>query len=248
MNKEELKKTFKEYVEKYDLDDKMIELKLTHSYRVMDLANAIANHENFSENDIEISNIIGLLHDYARFPQWIKYHTYSDLKSIDHANLAVEILFDDEIKKYTTKKEDYDEIYDAIKYHNKLSIPNNLSQHNKLLTKVIRDADKLDIFYLYSIDKELIEEDEGVISTNVEEDFMSRKQIDRRDVNNKMDNIILNLSMVYDLNFDYSFRYLKDNKLIDKIFDNMENKKMLKKYFDIINEYIDERLNKKGND
>ena len=248
MNKEELKKTFKSYVEKFDLNDKMIELKLTHSYRVMDLANTIAIHANLSEEDVEISNIVGLLHDYARFPQWEKYHTYSDLKSIDHADLAVEILFDEEIKKYTTNKRHYDEIYDAIKYHNKLHIPTNLSEHNKILTQIIRDADKLDIFYIYSIDKSLIEEDDGVISKKVEEDFLLGKLVDRRDVSNKMDNIILNLSMIYDLNFDYSLRHLKENKLVDKIYDGIIKKDILKKYFDIINSYIDEKINKKGNE
>ena len=242
MNKEELKKIFKEYVNSFDMNDKMIELKYLHSCRVMELADAIAKHSNFSEKDIEISNIVGLLHDYARFPQWTKYKTYSDLKSIDHADLAVELLFEDVIKKYTTNKEFYDEIYDAIKYHNKLSIPNNLSEHNTLLCKVIRDADKLDIFYLYSIDKDLILEDNESVTPKVEQDFLLGKQVDRRDINNKTDNILLDLSMVYDLNFDYSFKYLKETKLIEKIYKEIENKEKYKKYFEYIIKYINERI------
>lgn len=242
MNKEELKKIFKDYVYNFDMNDNAIIRKFYHSYRVMDLSMLIAKHTEIPEENIEIAEIAGLLHDYARFPQWEKYKTYSDIESIDHGDLAVELLFEDVIKNYTTNKEFYDEIYDAIKYHNKLSIPNNLSEHNTLLCKVIRDADKLDIFYLYSIDKDLILEDNESVTPKVEQDFLLGKQVDRRDINNKIDNILLNLSMVYDLNFDYSYKYLYETKLIDKIYEGMVNKEKYKKYFEIINEYIKERI------
>jgi len=36
--------------------------------------------------------IIGLLHDYGRFIQWKKYKTFTDIDSIDHADLGVNLL------------------------------------------------------------------------------------------------------------------------------------------------------------
>lgn len=244
MNKEELKSIFKEYVETFDMNERAIIRKFYHSYRVMDISTLIAKNNNFSDNEIEVATVIGLLHDYARFPQWTKYKTYSDIKSIDHADLAVELLFDEEIKKYIGNDEYYETIYNAIKYHNKLTISNDLSEYDKLFCKVIRDADKLDIFYLFSINKDLIEEDNEIISKDIEQDFFSEKQIDRRKVNNDSENIILDLSMVFDLNFEYSYKYLRDTKLIDKIYEGIENKEKFKKYFEYINKFIDERIDK----
>lgn len=244
MNKEELKKVFTDYVfNNYDMEDIEISRKYYHSLRVMDIAEQIAIENNFSNSDIELSVIIGLLHDYARFPQWKKYKTYNDLRSIDHGDLGVKLLFDNnEIEKFNIKKEYYDEIYDAIKYHNKMDIIDDFSVHNNLLCKLIRDADKLDIFYLYGTDNTLFNEDNMSISEGIKNDFYNKKQIDRTLVNCKNDNIILDISMVFDLNFDYSYKYIRENKLIEKMWDKINNKEMFKEYFDYINKYIDERI------
>ena len=243
MAAEKIKKQFKKHYEKYDINEDAITLKYDHSIRVMELSKLIAQSSNFSVPDIEMSIIIGLLHDYARFEQWTKYKTYSDIKSVDHGDLAIQMLFDNnEIENYYLNKENYDEIYDAIKYHNKLTIPENLSDHNKLLCKVIRDADKLDIFYLLSIDKLLFMEDEEEISEKVIEGFYKEKIIDKHNIKNKNDKIILNLAMVFDLNFKYSFKYLYDNNIIWKMYDNIDNKNRFKEYFEYIDKYIKKRM------
>ena len=244
MNKEELKEKFKEYVfENFDMNENRISLKYYHSLRVMDIANNIAINENFNESDIELSNIVGLLHDYARFPQWKKYNTYSDINSIDHGDLGVELLFDNKkIESFNIKKEYYDEVYDAIKYHNKLVTKENISVHNKLLCKLIRDADKLDIFYLYGTDKTLFIQDDKEISEEIKKDFYQKKQIDRNLVKSKNDNIILNLGMIFDLNFDYSYKYIKENKLIDKLWERIVDKDKFKEYFEYVKKYVDERI------
>lgn len=244
MNDNLLKK-FKEYVYKFDMNDIGISRKYYHSLRVMDIANLIAINENFSNKDIELSKIVGLLHDYARFPQWTDYKTYNDMKSIDHGDLAVELLFDNnEIEKFNINKEYYDEIYDSIKYHNKYDYPNDMSEHNKLLCKLIRDADKLDIFYLYGMDKFMFLEDSKNISTVIKDCFYNNKPLDINKVKSRNDRIIYNLGMVYDINFYYSFKYLKDNKLIEKMYDRLKNKELFKEYFYHINKYIDERIDK----
>ena len=199
----------------------------------------------FNDEDCEIAAVAGLLHDYGRFEQWTKYKTYNDADSIDHGDLGVSILFDDTIKNYCLTEKSYDEIYDAIKYHNKYTIPTNLTKHNETLCKVIRDADKLDILYLCSINKELLADDESVISDKVSKDFFNQKQINIKDVKTKNDRIILYLAMIYDINFNYSFNYLNDNNLIWKILNNINNKNKFAKYFDFIDRYVIERIGKR---
>ena len=243
MNIEGLKETFKTYVENFDMSEFAIKMKYEHSLRVMDFCKFIAKENNFIDKDMEISILVGLLHDYARFEQWTKYKTYSDLKSIDHGDLAVEKLFDNnEIKNYCKNQEYYDEIYDAIKYHNKMYFSNDISIHNKLICKVIRDADKLDIFYLLGAEEDLMKQDDNDISKKINEDFYNQKLVSRKDVKSKCDDIIRSLSMVYDLNFKCSFEYLKEHNLIDKMFDNIEDKDKFKEYFEYIKNYIEERI------
>lgn len=244
MNKEELKRIFTDYVFKnYDMEDIGISRKYYHSLRVMEIAEELAVKNNFSESDKNLSIIIGLLHDYARFPQWKKYKTYDDLKSIDHGDLAVELLFDNKkIEEFNVKKEDYDEIYDAIKNHNKLEVIDNLSVHNKLLCKLIRDADKLDILYLYGVDMNLFKQDDEDISEKVKKDFFNNIQIDKRDLNSKNDNIVLDLSFIFDLNFSSSYKFIKDNNIMKKLWERVEDKEKFKEYFDYANKYIEERI------
>ena len=243
MNIEELKEKFRKHVENYDMDEVAINRKFYHSYRVMDFCMLLAKYNNFNDEDTNIAMLVGLLHDYSRFEQWTKYKTYSDIKSIDHGDLAVKRLFNDnEIIDYCTNKEYYDEIYDAIKYHNKYDYPETLSKHNKLLCKIVRDADKLDIFYLLGINKDLINEDYCLISDKIREDFYNNKLIKHTDINNESDDVILKLAMVFDLNFKYSFEYLNKYKLIDKIYENIKNKNKFKPYFEYINKYIEERI------
>jgi len=243
MNIEVLKEIFENYVKKYDMNDDPIKLKFDHSIRVMELCDFIAKENNFKEKDVEISILVGLLHDYARFEQWSKYKTYSDLKSIDHGDLAVEKLFvNKEIKNFCLNKSYYDEIYDAIKYHNKMDFSDDISVHNKLICKVIRDADKLDILYLAGSRAGFIKEDNNIISDKVKEAFYNHKQVDRRDIKCKNDTVLLQLAMIYDLNFKCSFKYLKEHNLIDKMFEKVEDKDRFKEYFEYIKKYIEERM------
>lgn len=223
-----MKEVFRKYVEKYDMTDNAIIRKFYHSYRVMDLCSLIARDNKFNEEDIELAMLIGLLHDYSRFEQWTEFGTYSDLDSVDHGDLAVLRLFNDnEIVDYCNNGGYYEVISDAIKYHNKYDFLDTLSDRSKLFCNLVRDADKLDIFYLFGINDFFVKEDDLDISEKIKNDFFNNKLLSRKDVNNDSDNLLLMLVMVFDLNFDYSFKHLYNMGLIDKIFVNIENKESI---------------------
>ena len=151
MNIEKIKKEFDEHVRKYNMNESEIKLKYKHSYRVMYLCKVIAEDLNLKDKDVELAMVIGLLHDYARFEQWKQFRTFNDANSVDHGDLAVKMLFNDnEIDKFDIPITYYQTIYEAIKYHNKYDYKKNTTERNKLFCKLIKDADKLDIFYLIS--------------------------------------------------------------------------------------------------
>lgn len=64
---------FLKYTEKYDLEDENIQRKKEHSLRVMNISETIARKLNLSEEEIQLSTLIGLLHDIVRFEQYKQY-------------------------------------------------------------------------------------------------------------------------------------------------------------------------------
>ncbi len=234
-----MEEEFRKHIEKFDLNDKNILLKYYHSLRVKDLCALIAKEENLSSEDIALSKIIGLLHDYGRFYQWRDYNTYNDLKSVDHGDLAAEMLFiNNEILKFWPNVKDYDEIFDAIKYHNKLKVPETLSDHNAKLCKILRDADKLDIIYIHSSGTKDIKETNEEISDLVKADFDNKMTVNNENIKTSNDHIIQTLSLIFGLNFKYSYKYLKEYDLINKMYERIKDKQKFKYYFDKINDYM----------
>ena len=80
-------------------------------------------------------------------------------------------------------------------------------------------------------------------SEKVLSDCKNHLLIKYSDIKTNGDKLLVQLCRVYDLNFDYSFEKVKNDKLLDKIYNKLDNKEIVKKYFDIVNEYIDEKIN-----
>ena len=92
---------FNEYVNNYDIENPKIKLKYDHSIRVMELSLKYAKKLNFSQEDINLAYMIGLLHDIGRFEQAKRFDNFVELETIDHADLGCKILFEENlIKKF----------------------------------------------------------------------------------------------------------------------------------------------------
>ena len=145
---EKCKDEFLKYTEKYDLNNDNLKRRQLHSLRVMKKSRIIAQSLKLSEEEIQIATLIGLLHDIGRFEQYTKYNTFSDHNSIDHANLGIDILKENNyIKNYIEDENWINIILTAIKNHNKYKMENGLNKKKELFCKIIRDADKADIMY-----------------------------------------------------------------------------------------------------
>lgn len=244
--KEELKEKFTMYVSSnFDMENSNIKGKLAHSLRVMELCRLIGHSNGFSDEDIEIASIIGLLHDYARFYQWTKYQNFKDLETIDHGDFAIEMLFSDsEILSFCQNIGHLDEIFDGIKYHNKATIPDHLSEHNKKLLMLIKDADKLDNLYMWgrSEGSDYLKGTNTIIHDDVKENFYKHQYLKFYNGMTDNDYLIGALCFVYDLYFLSSLEYLKKEAIFDKIYENINYKEIYEPYFDEIKKYIDERI------
>ncbi len=238
---------FDDFVMTYDMNEKMIGYKYNHSYRTVHQAEEIARSLELDEEDMNLASNIALLHDVARFRQWTDYKTFDDFNSFDHGDEGVKILFDEgEIEKYQIDEKDYDVINTAIRLHNKLEYDEKLlTDKEKLHTKIIRDADKLDIIYSFSTQRLLeIESDDSVISDKVIEKIKNHMLVNKEDVQNKNDRIIMELALVYDLNFKYSLRRVYEEKYLYKMIDGLYNKDLFMPYVDEIYEYLKNEIEK----
>ena len=136
---------FKDYINSYEnQNDPGFNLKVVHTYHVVDNAIMIAKELGLSEEDINLAGLIAILHDIGRFDE-LKNLKKFDSVGNDHAMFASKILFDEGLINNFIDNDKYNDIIKkAIENHNKKSIDEGLSNKELLHAKIIRDADKLD--------------------------------------------------------------------------------------------------------
>ena len=249
----ELQEWFEKYVQEFYLSEKdkeQIDLKYKHSYRVYQNINKLANDIGLSSEEIIIANIIGLFHDLGRFEQYKRYKTFSDSESLNHGKLSVEILQDYQLLK-KLKPEIQNIIFQAIMNHNKLDIPAETSGKALLFTKLIRDADKLDIWNIFSrryhskkdnnkINIEL--SDKPGISPNIFQQVLEGKPVKYSSLKTVDDFKLIQIGWTYDLNFKESLRILKEKQYLKKIYETMEQSIQVKEIYDKIINYINQTI------
>ncbi len=218
---ENVRKEFIKYVKTFDLKDQNIMNKFHHSFRVMEYSKEIANSLNLNEKDIELAEVIGLLHDISRFKQWTIYKTYNDNLSFDHGDESVNILKENNfIEKFNIDKKYHDIIYKALKNHNKYQIEDGLNDKELIFSKIIRDADKIDIIKEQG---NKLDEVYDKIDDLLIKDFYLKKQTNNLYVKNERDHIIRMISFVYDFNFKYTFNLILKEKVIENKFNLLIN-------------------------
>ena len=249
INLEKAKQQFIEYTENYDLGNEHIKRKQEHSLRVMDISKQIAEGINLLQEGIELAMLIGLLHDIARFEQYTKYRTFRDFESIDHGDLGAKILQKD-IRKYIDTNEYDDIIIKAVKNHNKFKIEENLSEKEMLFAKIVRDADKIDIFYesvemFWKGQEKQVEE--SIISEDILQQINNFSQTKRKAEESQIDKVIRVVAFIFDMNFKSSFQILKNGNYVNKILDRFNfkdeyTKRKVEQIRKIANEYIENRI------
>ncbi len=155
MDKEFLKHSrqwFLEYSAGFEMeeagDQEMIELKRSHTLRVVDNAVLIARGEGLSEPPahlIRLAEAAALLHDTGRFPQFARYRTFNDSTSVNHGELGATAISENGVLDGLDVRIRQN-LLDAVRYHNAYSLPDIKDKDALLVLKVLRDADKLDIW------------------------------------------------------------------------------------------------------
>lgn len=236
---------FNKYTSNYDKNDINILVKYNHSFAVMDLITELAFRLNLDKEKMELARVIGLLHDIGRFEQLKEFKSFSDT-NVDHADAGADYLFKEGHIRDFIEDSKYDTIIEkAIRYHNKYAIPGDLTSEEELFCKLIRDADKIDIFKQEAINYDMVF-DAKEITPEVLEDIKNERLVDRNNVHTKSDDTIQSLSMVFDINYEETYDLLVETDNLDlflsmtNVSEDSENlfKKVKEVLFDKVNRGI----------
>lgn len=246
------KKVFKEYVKNYNPNDEKVKLKISHIERVAQIAKRLAESLNLSKEDVELAELIGLLHDIGRFEQIRLYHTFVDKDSINHGEFGVKVLFEDGLIRKFIEDDKYDEIIKlAILNHNIGKIEEGLTEKQNLHAKIIRDADKTDNFYVLTIDdKKAIWEKADLsndkITDEIYNEFIHDKYIDYKKRETSADILISHFAYIFDFYFSQSLKIIKENNYLEDLykrhtFNDEETMERYNQIYEITSKYLQDK-------
>jgi len=248
----DLKKWFTDYIDtfKYDNNElqKNINIKREHTERVIEEIIYIGKQLGLNNNELNLAEIIALFHDIGRFEQYDRYKTFSDNKSENHAELGIMILtrynvlgnLDEEIQNLILR---------SIRYHNLPSLPGEETETYLFYSRLIRDADKLDIWRVVTdyyhrvngqrnIALELELPDTPGFSVEVYKAMMNKQIVNLNHVKNINDIKLLQAGWIYDINFNPTFESVKNRRYLEKIREVLPESKEIDQVFAIVNSYL----------
>jgi len=249
-----LKNWFAGYVSRFYTDDpeynRPIHLKEEHTKRVCGNIIIIGKEIGLSPEEMITAEIIALFHDVGRFRQYELYRTFVDVLSENHARLGLRQIGIHKVFSGFPKDKKL-LISKAIAYHNAAYLPDDEDEKTLFFMKLIRDADKLDIwkvFLDYYMEKRpndaivLGLPDTPSFSKKALESIHRREFVKTKDLKTLNDFKLLQISWVFDINFIPSFRLIKKNNYISMLEETLPGKKEISEAVRVARNYVDSKL------
>ena len=245
------------YMKSFYSDDAEVQrgilLKEKHTGYVTANCVELAKFLKLSTHDTELAEIIGLFHDVGRFRQYSLYKTFNDADSEDHADLALKVIEELDFFKELSAQ-DYDIVKFAIQNHNKKILAPTDDERKLLFGKIIRDADKLDIYRVLEpflaqkdVDKmpNFIKERGNLvadISPDFVENFVTGNQADYRKIRTNGDRKIVRLMWIYDVNYSWTMQKIVGRGYIDKIVSNLPMNERVAEGVRLLRQHVEKKL------
>lgn len=254
---QKFKAWFADYIGTFYSNDTYInanlELKKIHTEYVCTEAVYVAEAIGLGANGLLIAETTGLFHDVGRFEQFTKYKTYSDAKSESHSLMAVRILKDSNVLAELNAAEQ-NVILKAVELHGIKHLPEGLGEQEELHAKILRDADKLDIYRVliekyirYKDDPEnfpleLEHADDPTYSSHLVEAIARGGQVDYTDLRTLNDMKLLLLAMIFDVNFVPTLKRIRQAGYVDLMLQLLPDNEDMEKVARTVLEYIDKKI------
>jgi len=254
---EKFKVWFGEHVAGFYGDDPYVnanlKLKEDHTRRTCTEMLYLAEELALPENQKRIAEVIALFHDIGRFTQFVKYRTYNDPRSENHCLLGLDVLRQTNVLE-PVAAEERELIERAVEYHGIRELPDDLDGQCLLFSKMIRDADKLDVFYLtteayarYAENPGELElpielPDEPYCSPGVLEAVLAGRLVDYSELKTLNDMKLLQLGWVYNVNFTATLRRIQKRGFLKTLFGFLPNSEDIENVKEKILAYVDFRI------
>ena len=226
------KKWFDNYVAGFYGDDEYtnanLKLKENHTYAVCDEIAYLTERLGLEESDCLTAHTTALFHDVGRFEQFVKYGTYNDRRSENHCALALAELRRHGVLDGLDERESRI-IQTAIKLHGEKKLPVDLDPDIELFAKLIRDADKIDVYrvvieghkkYMADPDQFNLEiefSDEPCYSPHMVEAIQKGQLVDYNELRTLNDMKLLQLGWVFDVNFAETLARIQERQFLEQI-------------------------------
>ncbi len=208
-------------------DQRNLAVKQEHTHQVCLNSLRIGRDLNLNEEGLLLAEAIALCHDVGRFPQYQRYKTFDDSISVNHAALGAKELCDRKALQGVPKP-DQDLIVHAVILHNVFFLPGNLDERTRLFTRLVRDADKLDIWRVFI---EYFGQDKNAQATAIALGLPDTPEYSpkvlaclqrgemaaKSDLKTLNDFKLLQLTWLYDINFASSLQVVLERGYIEKI-------------------------------
>ncbi|QEM69366.1 HD domain-containing protein [Geobacter sp. FeAm09] len=204
-----------------------IRLKIEHTRKVCAVSDILAAGEGLSAEEARIAQAIALLHDVGRFPQYRRWRTFRDRDSDNHARLSVEVIAEQSLLAGLDSGECL-LIEEAVRFHNLLELPERVASPTRLFMRLIRDADKLDIWRVF-IELFTLPEERRASAATLDfpdlpgctpacRDALLAQRVVRLDQCRVLNDFrLLQISWALDLGFASSYRLLQERDYIARL-------------------------------
>ena len=238
-----LKRWFAGYAARfYSIDEdvrKHASLKEEHTYKVMEHSREMASWLGLGPSETALAEVIALFHDVGRFRQYETYRTFVDHKSVDHARLGLEVIQGLPELDCLSRRER--EIFNfAIATHNTMRLPETADDDHRLFARIIRDADKLDIYRVLS--GQLQPPSAQGFSPSIVRDLLAGTQSSYTEMRTLDDRKLMRLSWVYDINYDWTLERVVRSGYLEEIIRLLPQSEDIEKVVRRLREYILKRL------
>ncbi len=244
----------------YSSDDsyqRNILLKEVHTRNVCaDMVTIFAEERGGGES-AATAEAIALFHDVGRFEQYRRYRTFRDSDSENHAFLGVRVLAEHGVLDGLPAKEQ-SVIRESVRLHNVFAIPAHLDPEILPFLKLIRDADKLDIWRVFIEHFDLPPDqrasavtlglpDTGGYTTELLRSLYEKRMILLSRLHTIDDFKLLQLSWIFDLNSRAALRLLRERRYILRLAATLPDDREVGDAIAMLEEHVDAMLQTKGN-
>jgi HD superfamily phosphohydrolase YqeK len=230
--------------------DSSIKMIFDHIERVVQNSLLLADDLDLNENERALAELTAQFHDIGRL--WILLPANSESKITDHAEASIEYLNNTPAFKMLDQTSQ-NIIIQVIRNHNKSYLPDNQSESVSFYTKLLRDADKLEVWRSTSeyiknrTSKPLIINDLNLSSKAVVTHAFCQIIIEggipnKEDLITFHDFIIFQMSWVFDLHYKKSFQILNQKQYIRHLYDSLPKNDHVIEIYRMIRIFIENRI------